>query len=293
MNKSNLYFLLISLFFVSISQAQKSLQKINEASNVVKYLDEKKWNELFPNRFNISSFPDSLHSKKLKKDFYSFAAFLRAAKMFPQFLGEGDSIAQHRELAAFLANVSHETSGGWDDAPGTYFKWGLYYVEEKGCEHGCPSYSDTSKKKYLPLVGKSYHGRGPLQISWNYNYAQFSEKYFGNQKILLEHPEMVANDAVLCFASAIWFWMTEQYPKPSCHDIMCGKWEPEKKDIDNGRLPGFGAVVNVINGGLECGENHSDNTKYRYGFYQYFCQYFKVTPGPNAECSNQKRFGLK
>jgi len=287
--------LFISLLFFSIESFAQTipLQKINAISNVSKYLNEKKWNELFPNRFNVSSYPDSLHSKKPRTDFYSFKAFLRAARMFPKFLGEGDTVARKRELAAFLANMSHETSGGWEDAPGSYYRWGLYYTDEKGCENGCASYSDTSKKKYLPIAGKSYHGRGPLQLSWNYNYAQFSAAYFDDQNILLQHPEKLTEDPVLCFASAIWFWMTSQYPKPSCHDVICGKWIPNAKDSAEGRLPGFGAVVNVINGGLECGVNHSDNTKYRYGFYQFFCKYFTVTQGDNAECSTQKRFGVQ
>ena len=87
--------------------------------------------------------------------------------------------------------------------------------------------------------------------------------------------------------------MEAQYPKPSCHDVICGKWIPNAKDSANGRLPGFGAVVNVINGGLECGDQHAPNTKYRYGFYEYFCNYFKVSPGQYVTCGNQKRFGLK
>ena len=293
MKKLIAIFFISFLFFCDQSSSQSlPLRKVNATTNLTKYLNEKKWDKLFPNRFNISSYLDSTRINKPKKDFYSFEAFVRAAKMFPHFLNEGNDVLQKRELAAFLANISHETSGGWDDAPGTYFSWGLYYTDEKGCENGCAFYSDTTKKKYLPVEGKSYHGRGPLQLSWNYNYAQFSEAYFGDKEILLQHPEKVNDDAVLCFASAIWFWMTTQYPKPSCHDVICNKWIPNSKDSANGRLPGFGAVVNVINGGIECGENHSDNTKYRYGFYNFFCNYLKVTAGDNAECSTQRRFGL-
>ena len=39
-------------------------------------------------------------------------------------------------------------------------------------------------------------------------------------------------------------------PKPSCHDIMVGKWIPSKEIQLKGRLPGFGVTVNVINGGI-------------------------------------------
>jgi len=286
--------ILTLLLFINFSNAQpKSLEKTLRTSRLTKYLNAKQWNLLFPNRFHMSSLQDTAFSNKPREDFYSFQAFLRAARMFPAFLSDGDEISNKRELAAFLANMSHETSGGWDEAPGGYYKWGLYYLEEKGCMGGCPAYSDSIRKDYLPIAGKSYHGRGPLQLSWNYNYGQFSEAYFGSKDVLLQNPEMITRDPVLCFASAIWFWMEAQYPKPSCHDVICGKWIPNAKDSANGRLPGFGAVVNVINGGLECGDQHAPNTKYRYGFYEYFCNYFKVSPGQYVTCGNQKRFGLK
>lgn len=39
---------------------------------------------------------------------------------------------------------------------------------------------------------------------------------------LLNQPDLVAQDAVLAFKTALWFWMTPQFPKPSCHDVMTG-----------------------------------------------------------------------
>ena len=264
----------------------------NQVTNVSKFLDAKKWEKLFPNRYHLSQIKDSVFNGIPRQDFYSYDAFLKAAKLFPLFLGHGNDSIQKRELAAFLANISHETSGGWEEAPGGMYQWGLYYIQEKGFPKSIVTeYSDTSKKKWIPVSGKSYHGRGPMQLSWNYNYGQFSEAYFGNKQILLDNPDLLLQDPVLCFASAIWFWVRDQYPKPSCHDIMAGEWEPTEKDIAANRKLGFGAVVNVINGGLECGDNHSDKTKYRYGFYQYFCNYLQIDKGPNAECSDQKPFG--
>jgi hypothetical protein len=253
-------------------------------SSVSKFLNAKKWNELFPNRYN-------LRSKEKKPDFYSFKCFEEALKHFPLFLNEGDEVLKKRELAAFLANIAMETSAGWEEAPGGYFKWGLYYLEENGCGNGCAQYSDTVRKKYLPVAGKSYHGRGPVQLSWNYNYGQFSEYYFGSKDSLLNHPEIIATDATVAFASAIWFWMTTQLPKPSCHDVIINKWVPSSKDSAANRLPGFGAVLNVINGGIECGNSMHEKTKYRYLYYQYFCKYFGVTEGENATCVTQKPFG--
>src|SRR5579863_9196996 len=69
------------------------------ASNLTKYLNETKWNDLFPNRYGLR-LKDSVYHFT---DFYSFNTFVLAAKRFPDFLGEGDTNTQKRELAAFLA----------------------------------------------------------------------------------------------------------------------------------------------------------------------------------------------
>ncbi len=259
----------------------------SHATNVAKYLDEKKWNALFPNRYGIG-LKDSINNNP---DFYSFKSFVAAAKIFPSFLSEGDEKIQKREISAFLANIAQETSGGWPSAPGGYFKWGLYFLEENNID-GKNFYNDTSKKNYPGVQRKYYFGRGPKQLTWNYNYGQFSEAWFGSKDTLLQHPELLSKNPVLSFASALWFWMTSQFPKPSCHDVMIGKWVPNSNDSLKGRLPGFGATVNVINGGVECGSGTSlPKTQFRYDYYQYFCKYFRVSPGENISCANQKPFG--
>lgn len=270
------------LLFVFVANHANAQQ-----SNLHKYLTEKIWNELFPHRFGIT---DGKFTSA-KKDLYALKAFLTAAEAFPMFLSAEDPIIQKRELCAFLANIAYENGGGWDDAPGGYYKWGLHYAEEVTCANGCPQYSDTSKKLYPPVPGRSYHGRGPLQLSWNYNYGQFSEAYLKDKNLLLNDPSLIIKDPVTCFASALWFWTTPQFPKPSCHDIISGSWEPSAKDLEGKRLPGFGTVVNVINGGIECGPAASPDTRYRYGYYRFFCNYFKVDPGPNIECNLQNVFG--
>ena len=244
--------------------------------NLSSLLKFSQWNALFPHRNKI----------------YTYKAFLQAVSYFPEFLADKKADVRKRELAAFLANIAQETSGGWAEAPGGYFKWGLYYVEEQRDSTMNP-YTDVSKKMYPPVGGRSYHGRGPKQLSWNYNYGQFSEAWFGSKDSLLNHPELVAEDPALCFASAIWFWMTPQFPKPSCHDIMTGRWLPTENDKSKGRIPGFGATVNVINGGLECGKGSDlPKTVDRYAYYRFFCNYFRVLPGENVECTNQLAFGM-
>lgn len=268
-----------------VKPLKESLKNTN-TTNLTKYLDEKKWNELFPNRYGIG-LKDSINNNP---DFYSFKAFVAAAKIFPLFLSGGNEIARKKELAAFLANVAQETSGGWQTAPGGYFKWGLYFLEENDSIK--MAYNDTSKKNFPGVEGRYYFGRGPKQLTWNYNYGQFSEAWYGNKDTLLQHPYLLSKDPVLSFSSALWFWMTPQFPKPSCHDIMIGKWIPTSNDTLKGRMPGFGATVNVINGGVECGSGSNlAKTRYRYDYYKYFCNYFKVLPGENISCADQKPFG--
>lgn len=292
-NSFSFFYLLLFLVNSGCSQQPGSYRPLKESiqnsnkTNVTKYLNEKKWNELFPDRYGIG-LKDSINHNP---DFYSFKTFILAAKIFPSFLSEGDGIVQKRELAAFLANIAQETSGGWQTAPGGYFRWGLYFLEENNIDKN-NFYNDTSKKNYPGVEGKYYYGRGPKQLSWNYNYGQFSEAWFGSKDTLLQHPELLSKYPVLSFASAIWFWMTPQFPKPSCHDIMIGKWIPSANDTLKGRMPGFGATVNVINGGIECGTGSiGAKTQYRYQYYQYFCKYFQVSPGGNISCANQKPFG--
>lgn len=262
----------------------EQLKNTSRSTNLTQYLNEQDWNNLFPNRYGKRN-----NGPAKKTDFYSFQFLVKAAKLFPLFLNEGDADFQKKELAAFLANVAQETSGGWASAPGGYLKWGLYYLEEQNKSF---NYSDSTKKNYPPVKGRSYFGRGPFQLSWNYNYGQFSEAWFGNKDSLLLHPELISQDPVLSFASAIWFWMTPQFPKPSCHDVIIGKWRPTAEDSAKGRLSGFGTVVNIINGGIECGNARvHDKTNYRYQYYKYFCDYFHVDPGDNIDCNNAKPFG--
>jgi len=265
---------LLNLRFVSLASPSVGLSH---------YLNEKDWDRLFPHRYAINA---------KGRDFYSFKALAKAVEKYPGFLAEKDAVSQKRELAAFLANIAQETSGGWAQAPGGYFTWGLYFVAENGGKGALNAYADGNKPAYLPVAGKLYFGRGPAQLSWNYNYGAFSEAWFGNKDTLLGDPDRLTRDPVLSFGSALWFWMTPQSPKPSCHQIMSGEWSPTSDDLAKGRLPGFGATVNVINGGVECGTGKDlQKTTYRYQYYEYFCTYLHVSPGPNISCSTQLPFG--
>ncbi|GAY59369.1 hypothetical protein CUMW_194020 [Citrus unshiu] len=51
------------------------------------------------------------------KGFYTYDAFIAAANSFGAFGTTGDTDTRKREIAAFLAQTSHETTGGWPTAP--------------------------------------------------------------------------------------------------------------------------------------------------------------------------------
>lgn len=50
-------------------------------------------------------------------------------------------------------------------------------------------------------------------------------RYDGHMHLLL-NPDQVHTDAYTVFTSALWFYMTPQYPKPSSHDVMAGFMVP-------------------------------------------------------------------
>jgi basic endochitinase B len=95
----------------------------------------------------------------------------------------------------------------------------------------------------------------------------------------------VETDPVTAFKTAIYFWMTPQSLKPSGHDVMIGKWQPNAADKAAGRIPGFGMTINIINGQVECnkGDNVFSMTD-RIGFYKHFLQKLGVSD-PNCACS--------
>ncbi|MFO0559187.1 MAG: glycoside hydrolase family 19 protein [Polyangiales bacterium] len=218
--------------------------------------------------------------------FYTYDAFVQAAREFPRFASEGTDEQRKREVAAFLANISHETTGGWDTAPDGRYSWGLCWIEEGGASPQTAEYCAPSME-YPCAAGQRYYGRGPIQLSWNYNYGQ-AGRALGLP--LLSNPALVATDPVVSFRTAFWFWMTPQAPKPSCHDVMAGGYVPSATDIAANRLPGFGLTVHIINGGIECGMPTTPAVRDRLGFYGRYAQLLGVTQGDNLECATMRAF---
>ncbi|XP_010113258.2 endochitinase CH25 [Morus notabilis] len=199
---------------------------------------------------------------------YTYDAFITAARSFNGFGTTGDDATRKRELAAFFGQTSHETTGGWPSAPDGPYAWGYCFVTEIG-------------------NNDRYRGRGPFQLTYDYNYNQAGEAIGVD---LINNPDLVATDPVVSFKTAIWFWMTPQGNKPSSHNVIVGKWTPSDADKSAGRAPGYGVITNIINGGLECGKGQDARVADRIGFYKWYCDILGVSYGNNVDCYSQRPF---
>lgn len=215
--------------------------------------------------------------------FYTYDAFITAAKSFGGFGTTGDTDTRKREIAAFLAQTSHETTGGWASAPDGPYAWGYCFLQEQGN----PGDYCVANQQWPCAPGKKYYGRGPIQISHNYNYGPAGQAINYD---LLNNPDAVATNPVISFKTALWFWMTPQSPKPSCHNVVTGQWQPSAADTAAGRVPGYGVITNIINGGKECGNGSNPKVEDRIGFYKRYCDLLKVGYGNNLDCYSQKPF---
>jgi len=196
---------------------------------------------------------------------------------YSNFCVEKDAQTNKKELAAFFANIAHETRHGENGK----YNDGLMFTHESNTSLPYIAENDT----YPAVPGKKYYGRGPMQLSYNGNYGYASDCIFGDKKVLLNNPALVETDPVVAFKTAIYFWMTPQTYKPSAHDVMTGKWQPNAADKAAGRTSGFGMTINIVNGQVECNKGETTySMNDRIGFYQYFLKKLGVSD-PNCACS--------
>jgi hypothetical protein len=295
--------LLITLMLLSFKCSNTSNGAVSSTINVItpaSFLSEKQFNELFPMRNKFYSYQafikaiKEMNMVKIKvaRRAVSVYQFTRTDKStgksvivrqdgdwneawakkkpdstyiidYGNFCAEKDLQTNKKELAAFFANIAHETRHGEDGK----YNDGLMFIHENNTSLDYIADNDV----YPPVAGKKYYGRGPMQLSYNGNYGYASDCIFGDKKILLNNPELVENDPVVAFKTAIYFWMTPQTLKPSAHDVMIGKWEPNAADKAAGRTPGFGMTINIVNGSVECNKGESVfSMNDRIGYYKYF-----------------------
>ncbi|UPR01458.1 chitinase [Chloropicon primus] len=271
-----------------------------DQGNIGDIITEDDWEDLFPYRNDPACKSNkNADGSEIEGGFYEYDKFVSAAKRFPCFLGQGDESTRKKEAAAFLAQISHETTGGWSTAPGGAQSWGLCWKEEVGCEDavscaqycaaGDPCLAAGEELNCPCTAGKTYHGRGPMQLSWNYNYAPAGDALGVD---LLNNPELITQDPELAFSTGIYFWMQPRGSIPSAHSVMTGSWTPTQADIAAGRTASnFGTTTNIINGGLECGIPNDYRVEDRVLYFERYAEIFEVDPGTGLRCEDQGSFG--
>ncbi|EQC31682.1 hypothetical protein SDRG_10845 [Saprolegnia diclina VS20] len=211
------------------------LASMVDAKGLDTILSKATFQKLFPNALPI----------------YQYENMIAMSQKYPAFANTGNDDVDKREVAAFLGQISLESGD-------------LQYVEEINKNEYC-----QASQQYPCAPGKQYFGRGPIQLSWNYNYKDFGDA-FG--KDFVSNPDLIAKDKDLVWLSAFWFWNADKW-NGNIHDVV-------------GQPGGFAYTTYIINGGLECGPNppNKQSEITRIASYKKFCDLLGVSPGDNLSC---------
>ncbi|KAL8142716.1 hypothetical protein V2J09_015748 [Rumex salicifolius] len=149
---------------------------------------------------------------------------------------------------------SFYTRAGFLNAVKSFPKFGHHfcYIEEINKSKYCFNTCKCNAKK-------SYYGRGPIQLTWNCNYAA-AGRYLGLD--LVNHPELVATSPSVSFKASLWYW---------------------KSRVESHLDEGFAGTIRAINGG-ECRGGNRAAVANRVKYYKKYCKAFEITPGPNLYC---------
>ncbi|PRH80926.1 chitinase [Streptomyces solincola] len=202
-------------------------------------VSEAQFNQMFPSR----------------NSFYTYKGLTDALSAFPAFAKTGSDTVKKQEAAAFLANVSHETGG-------------LVHVVEQN-QANYPHYCDTSQPYGCPAGQAAYYGRGPIQLSWNFNYKAAGEALGID---LLRDPYKVERDPAVAWKTGLWYWNTQNGP---------GTMTPHNAMVNSA---GFGQTIRSINGSLECDGKNPATVQSRINKYQSFTSILGVPTGSNLSC---------
>jgi len=168
---------------------------------------------------------------------------------FSRIAREGSLDDRKREIAAMMAHMKQETGG-------------LTLAQE--IDGASKNYCQAADTYYPCVGGQGYFGRGPLQLSWNYNYGQVGEFFasdFGwNKSMLLSNPGEAISTPAKAWKTSMFFW---------------NAWKSQDKNYLFLGLhyrflrEGFGATIRAINGALECPSSAAAEN--RRASYQNFC----------------------
>ncbi|MGW5095365.1 glycoside hydrolase family 19 protein [Streptomyces nodosus] len=202
-------------------------------------VSEAQFNQMFPSR----------------NGFYTYSGLTAALSAYPGFANTGGDETKKQEAVAFLANVSHETGG-------------LVYVVEQNTAN-YPTYCDWSQPYGCPAGQAAYYGRGPIQLSWNFNYKAAGDALGID---LLNNPSLVQTDSAVAWKTGLWYWNTQSGP---------GSMTPHNAMVNGA---GFGQTIRSINGSLECDGRNPAQVQSRVDTYQRFTQILGVSAGANLYC---------
>ncbi|MER6179841.1 glycoside hydrolase family 19 protein [Streptomyces sp. NPDC001652] len=202
-------------------------------------VSEAQFNQMFPNR----------------NSFYTYGGLTAALSAYPGFAGTGSDTVRKQEAAAFLANVNHETGGL------------VHIVEQNTANY--PTYCDWSRPYGCPAGQAAYYGRGPIQLSWNFNYKAAGDALGID---LLGNPWLVQNDSAVAWKTGLWYWNTQSGP---------GTMTPHNAMVNQA---GFGQTIRSINGSLECDGKNPAQVQSRVDAYNRFTSILGVAPGANLYC---------
>ncbi|MFD5629928.1 glycoside hydrolase family 19 protein [Streptomyces sp. NPDC127072] len=209
----------------------------NPVGNFV--VTEAQFNQMFPGR----------------NSFYSYSGLTAALSAYPGFAKTGSDTVKKQEAAAFLANVNHETGGL------------VHIVEQNTANY--PHYCDWGQSYGCPAGQAAYYGRGPIQLSWNFNYKAAGDALGID---LLNNPWLVQNDSSVAWKTGLWYWNTQSGP---------GTMTPHNAMVNGA---GFGQTIRSINGSLECDGRNPAQVQSRVDAYNRFTGILGVTPGANLYC---------
>ncbi|WP_100448709.1 glycoside hydrolase family 19 protein [Glycomyces xiaoerkulensis] len=190
-----------------------------------------------------------------RNSFYTYQGLVEATASYPAFTNTGGAAVEKREAAAFLANIGHETGG-------------LVHIVEQNTGN-YPHYCDSGQPYGCPAGQAAYYGRGPMQLSWNFNYNAAGDAL---GLPLLTDPWLVEQDATVAWQTALWYWNTQSGPGTmSGHTAMTTG-------------AGFGESIRSINGALECDGGNPAQVQNRIDKYRQFTQILGVDPGGGLGC---------
>lgn len=202
-------------------------------------VSEAQFNQMFPNR----------------NPFYTYNGLKAALSAYPGFANTGSDTIKKREAAAFLANVGHETGG-------------LVHVVEQNTAN-YPHYCDRNQPYGCPAGQAAYYGRGPIQLSWNFNYKAAGDALGID---LLHNPNLVQTDSAVAWKTGLWYWNTQRGP---------GTMTPHDAIVND---RGFGETIRSINGSLECNGNNPGQVQSRIDNFKKFTQILGTSTGGNLSC---------